>query len=319
MNPSRAGIDRLRFFWLAGAVTAIAGSGCARKLLISEDVVFPKNQPAELAAAVDRQTAVIFTKGVGATPVEFFVDDQKVAQAETDKEGRAVGQGVVVEGRQNFKSRAHLYGKWVESEGRLYSWDPAKPAIAVDIDETLSLSQYINIIWGDGLVSKPLPGSPEGVRQLAKEYQIIYWSIRPRFMYERTRKWLEKYGFPDGPMLFTDSFHAAFHQTERKRVMLKELREKWPNVRIAVGDKLADVVSCHDTGILPVIVNPLVPKFKQHAIVVRDWNTLISRSGEFQEYLSQASPNGDPSGRRQPKQELADVMPVGGSTNGSSH
>lgn len=289
MKRTSLSIEKVRVYGgLMLALIGCANFGCARRLLIAEDVVFPQGRPAELAAAVDQQSLVIFTKGIPDTPVEFVLDNEPVAKAVTDKEGRAAVQPVPVQSQPTYKARANLGGKVVESTGRIYAWDPEKPAVAIDIDETLSLSEYINIIWGDGLVSKPLPGSPQAVQQLAKEYQIIYWSIRPRFMYHRTRRWLEKHGFPDGPMLFTDSFHAAFHQVERKEKMLAELREKWPNVRVAVGDKLADVVACNKTGIVPFIVNPLLPKFKHHAIVVPDWKTLMARSDAIRD--ASASP-----------------------------
>lgn len=251
--------------------------GCAQRLLLAEDAVIPRGQPAELAAAVDEQALVIFTKGVPNTPVEFYLDKEKVGEARTDQEGRASANVGAREGTTTFTARAKVGNREIETGGRVYHWDPEQPAIAVDIDETLSLSEYINIIWGDGLGSRALPGSAEGVQQLAKDYQIIYYSIRPRFMYDRTRKWLEKKGFPDGPIIFTDSFHAAFHQTERKRRMLADLRSRWPNVEIGIGDKLTDVVACNDNQMLPIIVNSLLPKFKQHAIVVRDWKTLVAR------------------------------------------
>jgi LNS2 (Lipin/Ned1/Smp2) len=263
-------------------------NGCARKHLFPEDAIIQQGATGQLAAAVDSQRLVIFTKGVPQTQVEFTVNGRTVGSDDTDSTGRASIQASPGESTSSFTARTSIDGKEVEAEGKIYYWDADKPAIAVDIDETISLSEYINLIWGDGLSSKPLNDSAEVVRTLAKDYQILYYSIRPRFMMERTRKWLEKNGFPDGPVIYTDSFHAAFHQTRRKREMLAELRSRWPNVQIGIGDKLTDVISCNDNNMLSVIVNNARPKFNRHAIVVRDWKELSGRSELLRQYTAYA-------------------------------
>jgi hypothetical protein len=264
-------------------------SGCARKHLFPEDAIIQRGGSGELAAAVDSQRLVIFTKGVANTPIEFTVNGQTVGSDKTDGKGRASIQVGPGENISSFTARTKIDGKDVEETGKIYYWDADKPAIAVDIDETISLTEYINLIWGDGLHSKTLKGSAEAVQELAREYQILYYSIRPRFMMERTRKWLEKNNFPDGPIIYTDSFHAAFHQIRRKREMLADLRSRWPNIQIAIGDKTADVISCNDNHILPVIVNHRKPKFKQYAIVVQDWKELTGRSALLRQYTGYAT------------------------------
>src|SRR5258706_2851848 len=107
MNPARLSggfVARFgRVCALAASVSA-SSSGCARKLLLAEDVVLPQGESEELAAAVDEQALVIFTKGVPNTPVEFFLNDQRVSQSTTDKEGRASAESIQVPSVSTYKA-----------------------------------------------------------------------------------------------------------------------------------------------------------------------------------------------------------------------
>ena len=148
-------------------------------------------------------------------------------------------------------------------------------AIAIDLDETISMTDYLDLLWGGGQASKPCKGSVEALNTLANDYQILYYSARPRTMIDRTRKWLVRNGFPPGPILFAANIGAAFDQGPAKGRLLSELHHKWPNVRIGIGDKSADVQCCAANGMLPIIVNPWLPSYKESAVVVRDWSGLL--------------------------------------------
>ncbi|HKQ48028.1 MAG TPA: hypothetical protein VJZ71_08170 [Phycisphaerae bacterium] len=259
-------------------ITVCAGfavlPGCARTILIAEDAVVRPDRPHELAAYVDKQWLVVFTSGVPGREVQFLIDEKEVGRARTNKQGRAritLKPGVTGE---SFIARTHGDIRNLQERATLFGWDPNRTAIAVDVDETISLTNYLNVIWGDGLVSRPVKGSPEALRSLAKNYQLLYYSARPRFMIRRTHEWLEKYGFPPGPVVFPSDFTAALRQSSAKAELLASLREKWPNLRIGIGDKHADVDACIANDMLPVIVNGARPKFRKNAIVVAGWESV---------------------------------------------
>src|SRR5436189_5183854 len=83
-------------------------NGCGRKLLFPEDAIIQQGRDGELAAAVDKQRLVIFTKGVPDTRIEFAVNRRPVGADETDKTGRAsvkVKQGASI---SSFTARARI-------------------------------------------------------------------------------------------------------------------------------------------------------------------------------------------------------------------
>jgi len=207
--------------------------------------------------------------------VQFLIDEKEVGRSRTDKHGRArVTLDPGVSGK-SFVARTHGdIRDNLQQTATLFGWDPNRTAIAVDVDETISLTNYLNVIWGDGLVSRPVKGSPEALRSLANDYQLVYYSARPRFMIRQTHQWLDKYGFPPGPIVFAGDFMAALRQSSAKAELLAALREKWPNLRIGIGDKHADVDACIANNMLPVIVNGARPKFRKNAIVVAGWESI---------------------------------------------
>ena len=249
--------------------------GCARTILIAEDAMVHPDRPDELVAYVDKQWLVVFTSGVSGREVQFLIDEKEVGRSRTDEDGRARLTLPSSASGKSFVARTHgTIRKNLQQTATLFGWDPDRTAIAVDVDETISITNYLNVIWGDGLVSRPVKGSLEALRKLAKDYQIVYYSARPRFMIRRTHQWLDKYGFPPGPIVFAGNFTAALRQSSAKAELLGALREKWPNLRIGIGDKHADVDACIANNMLPVIVNGARPKFRKNAIVVAGWESV---------------------------------------------
>lgn len=58
-----------------------------------------------------------------------------------------------------------------------------------------------------------MPGSVEGVNRLREEgYKIVYLSARPESARGITEEWLQRKGFPNCPLLFTDKKVEAIQQ-----------------------------------------------------------------------------------------------------------
>jgi hypothetical protein len=252
----------------------LALSGCARTILIAEDTMVHPDRPPELVAYVDKQWLVVFTTGVPGREVQFLVDDKEVGRARTDDDGRArltLDPGV---SGDTFVARTRGNTHEPSDTATFFGWDPNRTAVAIDLDECISQTRYINLIWGDGLASHPVEGSPEALQSIARNYQLLYYSARPRFMIRQTHKWLDKYGFPPGPIAFAPDYRAALRQTRAKTRLLAELRKKWPNIRVGIGDRKVDVEACVANNMLPLIVNGARPKFQKNAIVVAGWESV---------------------------------------------
>ena len=259
-----------------------AGPGCAssRKLALhSEDAIAPHGEKAQLSVWLGRGSSLAFKEDVANARVQFYVGDRRLGEATTDRLGRATLSANLPSGRANtFRAVATtLDGEHEHTTGRIFRWSRQQTVIAVDVDGTLSNTNYSDLFVSlNDKVSMPLKGSAEALTELSKRYQILYISARPRFLTEKTRHWLHEHDFPPGPVTHALGFEAVFHQDTAKRDILAEMRVRWPNILIGIGDKQADDKAFGANGMLALIVNPSPGPYGPHCYILKTWDRVGS-------------------------------------------
>jgi hypothetical protein len=148
--------------------------------------------------------------------------------------------------------------------------------IAVDVDETLCVTDYNSLLWGIGKDdSRPLPEAQATLSRLAGSFDIIYVTARPRSLADATEQWLSKHSFPTGRIVTSPTLGDFILQSDFKRNVFRQLRLEYPNMLIGIGDKVKDAEAYRVNGMVPVIVNP----WRGHAyhandIICRDWSAV---------------------------------------------
>jgi phosphatidate phosphatase PAH1 len=86
--------------------------------------------------------------------------------------------------------------------------------VACDIDSTISETS-LNALFFDDIdsTSRPIEGSVEVLREIARDYQIMYLTARPRFTLEKTRSWLDAHGYPREPVITSLTVADALAQS----------------------------------------------------------------------------------------------------------
>lgn len=91
-----------------------------------------------------------------------------------------------------------------------YTWllDPGTPFIVTDIDGTLTLSDdelFMEI--SDGSYDQLMKGAAVELLQAwaDKGYDIVYMTARPHVFRAETRAWLDRHGFPAGPLISSNT------------------------------------------------------------------------------------------------------------------
>jgi hypothetical protein len=100
--------------------------------------------------------------------------------------------------------------------------------------------------WEAILAGVPVPGSVQCLRELARQYTIVYMGARPADALAQTRAWLETMGFPGGPV------YLALTQDERLemvRALGKEL-----DFAAGIGDRWDDNELHLELGCLSIIL-----------------------------------------------------------------
>jgi hypothetical protein len=101
-----------------------------------------------------------------------------------------------------------------------------------------------------------VPGSVACLQELAQAYDLVYIGARPASALRDTREWLERSGFPGGPV------YLATTQAERLAIA-KGLRARF-DFAAGVGDRWDDNELHLEIGCLSIIV-------KEHA---GNWDTV---------------------------------------------
>jgi phosphatidate phosphatase APP1 len=273
---SSASFTVINGMMLLSFLSATAGCASSRKLsLQSDDAIAAPGQKTLFSAWLQRGDSLAFKDDVANAKVQFFVDHHKVGEATTDNLGRAVTYANIPAGKSNtFRAVATTpEGEHEDATGQLFRWSRQRTIIAVDVDGTISSTNYSDLFVSlTDTLSKPLKGSVDSLKALSKRYQILYISARPRFLTQKTRHWMREHDFPPGPYAHGLGFDACFHQDTTKREILADLRARWPNVLIGIGDKGEDDRAFGASGMLTLIVNPSPGPYGPHCFVLKTWD-----------------------------------------------
>jgi hypothetical protein len=148
-----------------------------------------------------------------------------------------------------------------------------RTTIVVDIDETLCVTDYNSVLWGIGTDdSRPLASAPQTLTRLARDYEIIYLTARPKSSEKKSRRWLISRGFPDGRIITSPTLGDFLAQTGFKKSMLARLQRQYGRMLIGIGDKPTDAEAYRQNGMLPLVVNPWKDRrYRRGELIFRDW------------------------------------------------
>lgn len=128
---------------------------------------------------------------------------------------------------------------------------PDEPMAVVDLDKTVVASGFEEVLLGD---PAPMTGSQDVLRRLAGDHTIIYLTHRPEYFGPKSKAWLNRHGYPSGPVLLSTLGGFLEGSGEFKTAELRRLRQKFSRIEIGVGDKFSDARSYHENGMTSVLI-----------------------------------------------------------------
>jgi hypothetical protein len=72
---------------------------------------------------------------------------------------------------------------------------------------------------------------------------------------DKTREWIAEHQFPPGPVLASTGSNDVIWQAAFKHKLIADLRHRWPNLLIGIGDNTNDTGPFDDHGLLTVVVH----------------------------------------------------------------
>lgn len=274
-------VNRLNLVLIVVASPCVwLSTGCSHAILSLDDVVAVDGQKSLLVAHFEREPLLGLRVSIEETPIHFYYNGQNLAQAYTDEEGRAAvicefphGDVAVVE------ARAEADGQVRHATSRLFRWPADRTVIAVDVDDTISETDYDDLLLDQiDRESRPLPDAQEALTELAETYRIVYVTGRPRFLLNKTRDWLDRHDFPAGPVITSPGVSEMLDFLELKIDLIRMMRTHVPALLIGLGDKESDAKAYAATELLPLILRlkgKSLLSLDGDAIVFDDWPALL--------------------------------------------
>lgn len=253
----------LRMWWAVLVGSVVALSGCTRinsylgaegkYLLKGYDVVSLPGQRVELRARLESGT---IQRDLPGRTIQFLKEGRPFNKATTDEEGFAVidfrpsrrGDYVFrVEANQD-----ELKHKAPEAVELLVTCRAvSEPMVIVDVDKTLAMTKSWRFFRKDPAAMADSVGVME---RLAKDYTIVYLTHRPQQYAHKTKTWLRKRGYPQGPLLMPEVVDFARGSGRYKTNRLGQLKGMFKNIQLGIGDKISDAVAYHQNGMKAFLI-----------------------------------------------------------------
>jgi hypothetical protein len=265
------------YYRIIGSAILLAVGGCAKPMLSLSDVVVVNGGQTAIDALTEHSSPLGDVDELTGVDVEFFAGNQTLGQARTDPGGWARWSCHLPAGASSVRAKAVVDGRTVEAEGGVFAWDPNRTIIVCDIDETVSVTNYSALLaeGQDDLGSQPLPGAAKVMTELSKRFNVIYITGRPRFLLNKSRRWLKTHGFPAAPVVTAPTLNEAIRVQKFKGGQIADLRCLSSNLLIGIGNAKTDSEAYAANGLVTLIIDEGdTNRFRSHAIIVRDWEMI---------------------------------------------
>jgi hypothetical protein len=235
-------------------------------LITPRDVLAPADETVVLEIEVERRGWPFFDPPIEGAEVEV----EGRGRARTDATGVAIlPLGVLPPG--DHVCAASSEGARGEALVRVIPREA--PVLITDIDHTIADVSSAGFILRSNEGVRPIPGSAEALREIAKRYSLVYLTARDHIFAGKTKAWLAMNGFPPGPVyLRRGTRFWTVKAREHKVSRLRELRLRFPNLRAGVGDLLWDLEAYAAHGIPGILLSPRPPaSLPAGAVAFPDW------------------------------------------------
>ncbi|KPK85805.1 MAG: hypothetical protein AMJ81_02620 [Phycisphaerae bacterium SM23_33] len=280
--------------WRETVIEMVSGITLAAEhgtLFYAYDTLAYPGQPVELMASV---ISLKEMEGVEGADVEFLLGQTSLGKVKTDSGGHArlnwtppkpgdygLTAKIVAVPEKDFEDML----KCAPTPLLVSARTKDTKFVVLDLDHTVVASSFFRVLFGG---AKPMPESAEVVKELSKDYSVIYLTQRPGLLTVKSKNWLTGNGFPRAPLLVSEFKQAVGDSGKFKTGRLKALREQFPNVAIGIGDKISDAEAYVANGLKAYLIPHYdrqddgdvrdmaekVGKLNQDIQVVDDWEQI---------------------------------------------
>jgi hypothetical protein len=269
-RPATAG-----FLCLALAVSA----GCRSPYLLTvEDCVGRVGEEVRLIGKLEYRGLAVFNKGLDDRNLSFFLDGRRVDTDDTNHEGYAKAE------YEFHRPGAHRLVVAYDADGErkaetaatVFVWQRHDPILIVDVDGTLARTRKRYLLSFSSPDRSPaMEAAPDVLLALAERFQIVYLSARPREMIPKTHHWLQRNGFPIGPVWTWDVDRDPWSREDYKEDRIDDLQDDFDCVTIGIGDQESDHEAYRKRKLFTILLDSdEPPQHIRRGVMLPDWSAV---------------------------------------------
>lgn len=260
--------------------------GCAgpkRAELTTYDHICLPGETIQLRAELS--STGLFAKKLPNQKIVFYNNGASIGEGITSKKGAVsipykTDRNGFIQVKATLKSEQYLS----ESAKALLRVAPSETKfLVVDIDNTISDISPILMLLYENANIPPVKGAPETLQRLSKEYTIIYMTGRDHSLSNKTKEWLHKNNFPEGPVFFWDFLHTPLSKRKYKSELISQIGRKFQLIQIGIGNSVGDAVAYVSNGLQALIL--LTPEEKKRADKLPRGAKIVNSWSDIQELL----------------------------------
>ena len=249
-------------------------TGCHQVHITVNDTFCMGEKPTTLEARIEQHTSPTKTGPAPGVPVRFFMHEQKLGEALTDAKGIARLMTPLPSGTTHYRAEAGIGNVKVSDEGLVFPFPAGRTVIVCDIDETVSMTHYRELVFDsrDDMWSKPFKDAAATLTELSGRFGLVYLTARPYFLLEKTKRWLLANGFPACPVITTPSVNQSLGVQAFKAERIGHLQKVVHTVGIGIGNANTDSEAYAMQDLLTIIIDDHDDNlFRSHAVILRNW------------------------------------------------
>ncbi|MFB3890616.1 MAG: hypothetical protein ACE15C_01190 [Phycisphaerae bacterium] len=215
-------------------------------LFYGKDCLVLPGQGAMLSARLQQPRSF---KGFKDATITFYNGQTAIGSARTDREGEArllwtpPGEGdFTITARPTALPEDMLdrHGEALKTSADILVCvrPSSTPLVVIDLDHTIVNGSWFDVLTKDHPAC--IGGAEEAMERIAKEYGVVYLSLRPNALTRRTKEWLASEGLPRGPLLTCRTRDMFGDVAQIKAARIKAIKTFFPDVRFGVGDNASD-------------------------------------------------------------------------------
>lgn len=259
--------------------TTMGGKKAAK--LQGYDLLAPAYGAVTLQAKIERKGMMGINPDLEGRDVAFFFEGKELGRSKAGDDGIASFVWTPPRAERAPSPTAFEFQAAIPAESSyesapaafsVFFWDPQKPCVVIDLDGTVCASKEIEVGLKEPSELKAVEGAPEALREIAKNYNVLYLTARDDALMNATREWLTLRGFPRGPVLFRDLKLTNLSAESYKTKRLLELKQTW-NLVAGCGDRDEDANAYMAAGMTAYLIGKPV-KIPQGARKLVHWSEI---------------------------------------------